>query len=112
MDKSDCSFRQLPFSELFNTYIDNFEALSDYYTVNPFDDDALREQAGSIGSYTNRNEVVSALEEYHKELGIFEAQDAQRNKFSNSQSLAFVTGQQLGMYGGPLFTVYKTMTTI
>lgn len=112
MDKSDCSFRQLPFSELFNTYIDNFEALSDYYTVNPFDDDALREQAGSIGSYSNRNEVVSALEEYHKELGIFEAQDAQRNKFSNSQSLAFVTGQQLGMYGGPLFTVYKTMTTI
>ena len=112
MDKSDCSFRQLPFSNLFNTYIENFEALSDFYSINPFDDQEVTNKANSISGYDNRVQVVEALKEFHTELGIQEEQIPQLEKFSNQDSLVFVTGQQLGIYGGPLFTVYKTITTI
>ena len=112
MDKSDCSFGQLPFSKLFNTYIQHFEQLSDFYPVNPFSEDDLRERIDSLSVYTNRTEVVNALADFHSDLGIDADQKAIREKFADSNALVFVTGQQLGLYGGPLFTIYKTLTTI
>lgn len=33
-------------------------------------------------------------------------------RLKEKESLAIVTGQQLGIYGGPVYTVFKTLTTI
>ncbi len=112
MEKSHCSFSQLPFSNLFSTYINNYPILTDYFTGNPFDDESVQDRISRIPSYSNRNQVVSALSGFHVRLGISESQKSQLEKFSNQEALVVVTGQQLGIYGGPLFTIYKTITTI
>lgn len=112
MEKSQCSFNQLPFSSLFNTFLTNFAELNDFYATNPFDDHEVEQRANRVNNVQNRKEVVQAFKEYHQFLGIENKQRIAIEKFSDTNALVFVTGQQLGMYGGPLFTIYKTLTTI
>ncbi|MEQ9310400.1 MAG: bacillithiol biosynthesis cysteine-adding enzyme BshC [Balneolaceae bacterium] len=112
MSKSQCSFKQLPFSNLFNTYLTDYSRLSSFYNINPFDDNAVKLKAESLNSTKSKKEFVTALSEYHQHLEISESQKKQLVKFSNDDSLVIVTGQQLGVFGGPLYTVYKTITTI
>lgn len=112
MDENFCSFQQLPFSKLFNTYISDFTKISDFFATNPFSEEDLSKIRVSEQSRELRSDFTGALKEYHEALGITDAQVSQLEKFRNPDCLAVVTGQQLGVYGGPLFTIYKTITTI
>ncbi len=112
MSENHCSFKQLPFSTLFNTYTADYSTLKDFYSANPFDENQVREKAESINQPESKEPFVKALKEYHQYLDIADSQQIQIDKFSKKETLVFVTGQQLGVYGGPLFTVYKTITTI
>lgn len=112
MNKNHCSFRQLPFSELFNTYVEDFIKLDEFYETNPFDDEVVQEKVERIKSTFKKTQFIEALKSYHLHLGIAEEQANQVSRFSEEESLVVVTGQQLGVYGGPLFTIYKTITTI
>lgn len=112
MNKNQCSFQQLPFSKLFNTYLTNYSSLKEFYSCNPFSEEDIKNKASTIKSFHLKKEFVLALKQYHNHLGIAKDQEVQLSKFSNNDALAIVTGQQLGIYGGPLFTVYKTITTI
>ena len=116
MEESFCSFKQLPFSKLFNTYLSEYTKLSEFFEYNPLDETDIFRRAKELTagppSTINRAAVVEALRSYHEELGISKGQSEQLKKFSDEESLVVVTGQQLGMYGGSLFTIYKTLTTI
>lgn len=112
MDKSYCSFSQLPFSNLFSTYINDYQKLDSFFTGNPFDESDVKDRISRIPDYSNRYKVVEAFSSYHAKLGITESQKSQLSKFADKETLAVVTGQQLGIYGGPLYTIYKTITTI
>lgn len=112
MDQDHCQFHQLPFSELFTTYTGDYAALKDFFTVDPFDEAALIKKAKQTNSGKHKIAYARELAAYHDFLGITEQQSEQRQKLADPDSLAVVTGQQLGVYGGPLFTVYKTITTI
>ena len=112
MTKDYYSFKQLPFSKLFNTYVDEFSKLNDFYSVNPFSDDEVEKKADRIIQPKNKSRYIEALQKFHNFLGITETQQLQLQKFKSEDALVIVTGQQLGIYGGPLFTIYKTITTI
>lgn len=112
MTKEECSFQQLPFSKLFNTYTSEYEKLSEFYTANPFNDAEVKQRIERIGELKNRSLIADAFKEYHAYLGIELSQASQLEKFRKDDALVFVTGQQLGVYGGPLFTIYKTITSI
>ncbi len=112
MTEDHCSFQQLPFSKLFNTYISEYSKLKDFYTANPFDENQVKDRVERVAQPESKEAFVQALKEYHQYLGIIDSQQSQMEKFSKDGALAFVTGQQLGVYGGPLFTIYKTITTI
>ncbi|RNC85524.1 MAG: bacillithiol biosynthesis cysteine-adding enzyme BshC [Balneola sp.] len=112
MSENYCSFQQLPFSNLFTTYTSSFKELERFYSTNPFEENAVEEKSKKVQSKVSREEVVRALEEYHVYLGIQDSQADQLRKFSNEDALVIVTGQQLGVYGGPLFTIYKTISCI
>lgn len=112
MNKNHCSFQQLPFSKLFNTYVSDYSELNSFYSVNPFNDAEINAKADTLNNPESKSEFIKALSEYHSHLGISEAQQKQLDKFSKENSIVIVTGQQLGVYGGPLFTIYKTITTI
>lgn len=112
MEKSTCSFSQLPFSKLFSTYIHDFSRLKDFFGTDPFNEIEIINRISRISDYPNRNQLVNALETFHQNLGIAHQQRKPLLKFSGTDALVMVTGQQLGIYGGPLFTIYKIITTI
>ncbi|SMO34496.1 bacillithiol biosynthesis cysteine-adding enzyme BshC [Gracilimonas mengyeensis] len=112
MDLSGCSFSELSYSTLFNTYITNFSQLSSFYGYNPLDEKDVQQRAEKQGKAAYQDDYSKAIGDYHEELGIMEAQEAQRKKLAEEKALAIVTGQQLGIYGGPMFTIYKTLTVI
>ncbi len=112
MEKSQCSFNQLPFSSLFSNYIYDYPKLNQFFSTNPFDDSEIEQRISRIPTYDNRAMVTKALGAYHQYLGISVEQKTALEKFSNTESLTIVTGQQLGVAGGPLYTIFKTITTI
>jgi len=112
LDISGCSFSELSYSKLFTTYINDFNELKSFYPYNPFSADDINKRAGLQSNSVDRKKVIEALKDYHSRLGIADAQTAQLNKLSQTDALAVVTGQQLGLYGGPVFTIYKTLSAI
>lgn len=112
MDISDCSFSELSYSKLFTTYINDFDKLRSFYRYNPLSKEEVQQKAKRVSGFVERETLIDALNNFHSELGISSGQTAQIKKLSQKNALAVVTGQQLGMYGGPVFTIYKTLTTI
>lgn len=110
MTKETYSFDTLPFSKLFKTYTSKFSTLKDFYSGEPFDEQEIRSKASTIEKKESHSKYISALKELHAKLDI--DQNEQLDKLAKKDSLAIVTGQQLGVYGGPLFTIYKTISTI
>lgn len=110
MTKETYSFEKLPFSKLFKTYTKEFSALKDFYSVNPFEELEIETKASSIKNKKTHSLYIAALKELHVQLDI--EQSTQLEKLAKKESLAIVTGQQLGVYGGPLFTIYKTVSAI
>lgn len=112
MDISGCSFSELSYSALFNTYLNNYDKLKSFYAYNPLDDNEIEQRGESLTGGIYKDKYIAALADYHKELGIKDSQQELREKLSGNNALVVVTGQQLGLYGGPMFTIYKTMAAI
>ncbi|MEP1150542.1 MAG: bacillithiol biosynthesis cysteine-adding enzyme BshC [Balneola sp.] len=110
MTKESYNFEKLPFSKLFKTYTSEFSSLKNYFSANPFSEDEVRSRANLIEEKESHTDYVASLKEFHAHLDI--EQSEQLKKLGKKESLAIVTGQQLGIYGGPLFTIYKTISTI
>lgn len=112
MQVSNYSFEHLPFSKLFKTYINDFWQLQEFYAVNPFDEEAI---AGKIDNYQfagDREKTVEVLISLNRQFDVHQAALDNLERFRDDNALAIVTGQQLGIYGGPLYTILKTISTI
>lgn len=112
MQSANCSFTELPFSELFQTYISNFEALNDFYQTNPFNEQAV---AGAIDDFSfngDREKTARLLHKFNEGFNVNQSALDNIERLRDDKSLAVVTGQQLGVYGGPLYTVFKIITVI
>ena len=107
-------FKNLPFSDLFLAYTHNFDAVSGYYQTNPFNAEALKDRAESFDFAGDRKRTASILKTFNRQFDIDKGSPVFKNitRLQQDDALAIVTGQQLGIYGGPLFTIYKTITTI
>lgn len=112
MEIGQCTFGELSFSKLFTQYVTDFSVLTEYYSTNPFDNQAVAKRANSMSKPVHAAGYVEALKEYHAFLGIQSEQSENLSKLAKSDAIAIVTGQQLGVYGGPIFTIYKTLTAI
>ena len=105
-------FKKLPFSDLYKTYLDNFSTLGDFYETNPFDFQAVKAKADQVLCSFDRSSIVELLTDFNQRFDTTDAAFANIKRFEDKQSLAIVTGQQLGVYGGPAYTAYKTLTAV
>lgn len=99
---------------LFLDYLYEFENVKKYYKKNFRDDDEYKKIITKLSSSPRDHKYQ--LTEILK--GQYEGLNASKNTFGNIQALsspntfAVATGQQLGIFAGPLYTFYKIITAI
>lgn len=112
MQISNYSFEHLPFSKLFKSYVDHYRKLSDSYFANPFDEDDVARKIQHFEFRGDRQATVDILSAFNKQFGVDRPALHNIERLKQKDALVIVTGQQLGIYGGPLYTILKTISVI
>ena len=98
---------------LFVDYLNDFEKLKDYYAADFRDRKSWKKLIDKVLSkQKNRSTLVRVLTEQNKQhhCGIRTLENI--DLLGNENTVAIVTGQQVGICSGPLYTIYKTLTAI
>lgn len=100
-------------TSLFNDYLYAFDRVSRFYE-HPWEGvDGLARLAPSFAaSAREREQLADALAEQNRRFGSGERTFEHIEMLRRPDSVAIVTGQQAGLFGGPLFTIYKALTAI
>ncbi|HEY6191975.1 MAG TPA: bacillithiol biosynthesis cysteine-adding enzyme BshC [Bacteroidota bacterium] len=101
------------FSKLFGDYVNEFPKVrsffeADFHFIHNFPKHA--ELLG--GQAKHRSEVADILLDQNRQIGASEKTLENIGLLRDSKTFAIVTGQQVGILGGPLYTVYKTITAL
>lgn len=112
MQTGSYPFANLPFPKLFQSYLSDFGKVAPFYEADPFDEKAIRKYAKQKSALAGRKQKVDALRAINKPYDPEQPTLDNLDRLEQEDTLAVVTGQQLGVYGGPLYTFLKTLTTI
>jgi len=105
-------FSELPFSNLFRDYTEQKSEILNFFDVHPFSHEDLKKRAKEFTFSTDRDKVADLLKVFNSKFSPSEKTLSNIDKLRDPSTLAVVTGQQMVLYGGPLFTVFKTLTAI
>jgi bacillithiol synthase len=105
-------FRRLPHQpKLFVRLIDDYSNVSKFYP-HPPNMDAVREVAASLDyPAVRRLEIAGILRQQNAAFGAGAATSSNLEKLERG-AVAVVSGQQVGLFGGPAYAVYKALTAI
>jgi bacillithiol synthase len=94
-------------------YAYDFRSIAPFFSGDPSDRSAWADAIARTQAHPRRRSEIAA---------VIEAQQARRNAppaareaarlLSDARTVAIVTGQQAGLFGGPLFTLLKAMTAL
>ena len=100
-------------SALFKDYISNFQKVEKYYELDYRNLQQHEKYFQRIADrFRYRRDIVDILKEQNKNINNSENVFANIEKIKNNNCVAIVTGQQVGIFCGPLYTLYKTHTMI
>lgn len=92
----------------------NWEKVKSFYTYNPKDLSSWFMRSKVLDEYPRANliKVLPEIRSYNEKLGCGYQTLENIDALRRGGTLAVVTGQQSGLFTGPLYTVYKAITTI
>src|SRR5258708_2418535 len=112
--KAQClPFSQVPHTtSLFSDFLAYSPSVQPFYPRPPHFPEWMKEEAASISYDSSRRERVTAILEHQNK-----SWDASPKTLANLDRLrkgaaAVVTGQQVGLFGGPMFAIYKALTAV
>lgn len=106
------SFAELPFSALFKAFVSGDSRLAPFFTHFPLQESTLANAASRHRWSGDRDALVRFLTEFNAPFQPHSAAIENIRRLGQEGALAMVTGQQLTVFGGPLFTIYKLITAI
>jgi bacillithiol synthase len=108
----------LPFSSiphttrLFDDYLHHFDSVKQFYARAPLSQDWWTDETKKINYPAERRQAVAAiLERQNREFGAGEKTLANIERLRQGAA-AVVTGQQVGLFGGPTFCILKALTAV
>jgi bacillithiol biosynthesis cysteine-adding enzyme BshC len=114
--RSECvDYRELPGqNSLFLSYLHDFDKVRSFYTSPPLLSDGVEERVTQVLSARRfpYRKLLPSLREFNREVCAGEAALGNIEKLASSDTVAVVTGQQVGLFGGPSFSVYKAATAV
>lgn len=108
-------FNRIPHqSKLFLDYLQDPVSLNRFYPNAVSYHYELAKKADEVlAKYeTDRDALCDALENINSRLGASEQTLANISKLRDKKTVAVVTGQQAGLFTGPLYTIYKALSAI
>jgi bacillithiol synthase len=112
--KSLClPFRQVPHSaQLFLDYLEYTPAVQQFYPRSARFLEWAKDEASRIDyPQARRSAVADILERQNKAWGASQKSLDNIQRF-RSGAVALVTGQQVGLFGGPVFSIYKALSAV
>jgi bacillithiol synthase len=106
-------FRQIPHStRLFLDYLSYTPSVQKFYPRSPIFSQWLKDEAARVQYDAQRRAKVSeVLARQNRVWGASERTQANIERLRNG-ALAAVTGQQVGLFGGPLFSIFKALSAV
>lgn len=113
MESHCLSFQQIPHSTpLFLDYLYHFDRVQRFFPRAPFARDWPKEEVSRVHyDATRRERVAAILERQNRAWGASQETLDNIARFRGGASVV-VTGQQVTLFGGPLFSIYKALTAI
>jgi bacillithiol synthase len=107
-------FTDIPrMSKLFTDFLYDYEKVAQFYTDFGRTVSPLAEHARQVGAQEfDRDRVADALERINRKAGSPELTFQHIEMLRRNGSVAIVTGQQAGLFTGPLYTIHKALTVI
>jgi bacillithiol biosynthesis cysteine-adding enzyme BshC len=105
-------FRQLPHqSKLFIQFLDNFSSVKQFYGHPPTISSVKKTIRSLDYPRERRAEVAGILRRQNAAFGVGDATGENLDRLAKG-AIAVVSGQQVGLFGGPAYSVYKAVSAI
>ena len=112
--KAHClPFSQIPHTtRLFSDYLSYSPNVQPFFPRSPHFTDWLKEEAARVESPAERRARVAGVLERQNRLWNASAKTLENLARLRNGAAAVVTGQQVGLFGGPMFAIYKALTAV
>lgn len=100
--------------DLMKTVATCFEQVAFFYpSGDPKNQESFQRRASYLDSRKySRGVLADTLQAYHEDLGANSQTFQMIEELRQAETLVVITGQQAGIFTGPLYTLYKAITTI
>lgn len=112
--KSEClPFSQIPHTTpLFSDFLSNHSKVHQFYPRTPYFNQWMKDEAAVIRYDASRRERVAAVLLRQSESWGASAKTLENIRRLRAGAAAVVTGQQVGLFGGPLYSIFKALTAV
>src|SRR5258706_9534619 len=112
MTKDRVHFKDIPkTSAFFLDYLHNFSRLAPFFPFS-YALDHFRKEALPGAPLAHRQALCQILERQNRSFGAGARPYENLEKLRDSDCFAVVTGQQVGLFSGPAYTIYKALTAV
>ncbi len=104
-------FGELSLSRLFRDYLAGADSITGFYS-HPHTYHSLKKAVSAYKTRSIRREKARAVAEFNKPFLKGQTVDELAGILAHEDTVTITTGQQLSLFGGPLYTVFKTISAI